>query len=468
MFRTIREIPVMRAVRAIRATRAGTRRRAEQPCSRTRGPRGRPAEGPRRHPRAESPRHREGPEHPRRDAREPGPPGGPRPAEGSRPAESSRGGAGRPPGRAGKPRRAGVLAAALALTAALAGCGTAEQAHLADGPSPTLTEFTPRIGLLLPDTHTARWETFDRPLIEAKVDQICPGCTVDYANAQGHVAAQKQQIESMITGGVDVMILDPVDARALAPAVSKAIHAGIPVVSYDRLADGPISGYVSFDARRIGRLQAEALLRAMGPEADGGQIVMMNGDPADPNATALKRGALEVFNGRVRVAKEYDTDRWRPEIAHANMSGAIAALGADGIDGVYAANDGIAGAVISALKADFVEPLPPVTGQDADLAAIQRIIAGEQYMTVYKPFQPMADAAAEMAVALGRGDPPGAIAPEHAREDTLRGVPAVQFDPISVTAGTVRDTVVRDGMYTIAQICTPKYASACARAGLTV
>ncbi|CAL9282478.1 hypothetical protein SUDANB25_00611 [Streptomyces sp. SudanB25_2051] len=369
--------------------------------------------------------------------------------------------------RSGGPR-SGPAAAALAFAVALAGCGTAEQAHLDGGPSPTLTEFTPRIGLLLPDTHTARWETFDRPLIEAKVDQICPGCTVDYANAEGGVAAQKQQVDSMITAGVDVLVLNPVDSRALSSAVTRAANAGIPVVSYDRLADGPISGYVSFDGRQIGRLQAEALLEAMGPEADGGQIVMMNGDPADPNATALERAAREALNGRVRIAKSYDTDRWRPEIAHANMAGAIAALGAGSIDGVYAANDGLAGGVVSALKANFIDPLPPVTGQDADLGAIQRIISGEQYMTVYKPFKPMAEAAAEMAVALGRGDPPNAIAPQGGGQATLRGVPALQFAPIAVTAGNVRETVVRDGMYTIGQICTPKYASACAKAGLTV
>jgi D-xylose transport system substrate-binding protein len=374
-----------------------------------------------------------------------------------------------PPHLPSRPKSCGTgTAAGAALAVALAGCGTAEQAHLEGGPSPTHTEFTPRIGLLLPDTHTARWEAFDRPLIEAKIRQVCPGCTVDYANAQGGVAVQKQQVDSMITAGVDALLLNPVDSRALGPAVAKAAGAGIPVVSYDRLADGPVSGFVSFDGRTTGRLQAEALLRAMGAEADGGQVVMMNGDPADPNALALERGALEVLNGRVRIAKAYDTDRWRPEAAHANMSGAIAALGAGSIDGVYAANDGLAGGVIAALKANFIEPLPPVTGQDADLTAIRRIIGGEQYMTVYKPFKPMAEAAAEMAVALGRGDPPNAIPPQGGGEATVRGVPAIRFTPVPVTAATVRETVVRDGMYTIAQICTPKYASACAKAGLTV
>jgi D-xylose transport system substrate-binding protein len=335
------------------------------------------------------------------------------------------------------------------------------------GPRPE-TEFTPRIGLLLPDTHTARWEAFDRPLFEAKVHQLCPGCGVEYANAQGGVATQKAQVETMITKGVDVLVLDPVDAGALSSSVRKADRSGVPVISYDRLAEGPVSGYVSFDARRIGRLQGQALLTAMGPAADGGQIVMVNGDPADPNAAALERGALDVLRGKVRIGKSYDTEQWRPENAHADMTGAVAALGADAIDGVYAANDGLAGAVIASMKADFVSPLPPVTGQDADLSAIRRILRGEQYMTVYKPFAPQAEAAAAMAVALGRGDPLDAVAPHTADDGNGRRVPAVLLTPVPVTAATVGDTVVRDGMYTVAQICTPKYASACAEAGLTV
>ncbi|WP_149181508.1 sugar ABC transporter substrate-binding protein [Streptomyces sp. TRM49041] len=375
-----------------------------------------------------------------------------------------------------KPRRHGrgrtaLGAAAVSLTVALAACGTADMAHENGGPSPgrsDRTDPTPTIGVLLPDTHTPRWETFDRPLIEKRIAEICPGCGVEYANAHGGVAQQKRQIESMITKGVDVLILDPVDSLALSSSIRRADDAGIPVVSYDRLAEGPISGYVSFDGEDVGRLQAEGLLTAMGDKADGGQIVMMNGDPADPNSGSFEKGALSVLKGRVKIGKAFDTTGWRPEIANVNMSGAIAALGAENIDGVYAANDGLAAGVISSLKANFVEPLPPVTGQDADLGAIQRIISGDQYMTVYKPFKPQAAAAAEMAVALGRGDPLDTIASHEASSGTVQGVPAVLLTPISVTAGTVRDTVVKDGMYTIDQICTPKYASACAKAGLTV
>lgn len=359
-------------------------------------------------------------------------------------------------------------AVAVCLAVTLAACGRAKQADLGDEPSIRATKSNPTIGVLLPDSHTLRWETFDRPLIEKTIRELCPACRILGANAHGAVASQKAQLESMITKGVDVLILDAIDTKALSSSVVKADMAGIPVIAYDRLAEGPISGYVSFDGVEVGRLQGTALIKGMGAKADGGQIVMLNGDPADPNAVAFERGALSVLEGRVKIGKSYDIDRWQPDIAHVRMSGAIAALGADAIDGVYAANDGLAAGAIASLKGNFIEPLPPVTGQDADLAAIQRIVQGDQYMTVYKPFKPQAEAAAAMAVALGRGDSLDDIARDEALSSTGRWVPAVLLTPIAVTAGNVRSTVVKDGMYTIDQICTSKFASACAKTGLTV
>jgi ABC-type xylose transport system substrate-binding protein len=149
------------------------------------------------------------------------------------------------------------------------------------------------------------------------------------------------------------------------------------------------------------------------------------------------------------------------------MNGAIAALGAGNIDGVLAANDSLAGAVISSLNARQVRPLPPVTGQDADLAGVRRILRGDQYMTVYKPFKPAADAAAEMAVALGRGEPVESIATGTVDSATTKDIPAVLLPSVSVTAGNIKDTLIKDGMYTIDQICTPQLRSACDKAGLT-
>ncbi|MBA2944747.1 sugar ABC transporter substrate-binding protein [Streptomyces himalayensis] len=358
--------------------------------------------------------------------------------------------------------REAAAIAALSMAVALAACGGG------DGGSADRAEDALKIGLLLPDATTARWEKDDRPLLEKKIRELCAECMVEHANGKGDVATQQQQVDSMIIRGVDVMVLAAVDAKALQPAVRKADEANVRVVAYDRLAEGPISGYVSFDGEEVGRLQGEGLLDALGDKADGSRIVMMNGDPTDPNAAAFKKGALSVLEDRVRIAKMYDNPGWRSEHAHTNMSGAISTLGADNIDGVYSANDGLAAGVISALKANKINPLPPVTGQDAELGGVQRIVTGEQYMSVYKPFEPQAAAGAEMAVALARGENLDGIA-EHTtvNSPTAQAVPAVLLTPVSLTVDNIKETVVKDGLYTIDQICTPKFRSACDKAGLT-
>ncbi|WP_314219444.1 sugar ABC transporter substrate-binding protein [Streptomyces zaehneri] len=325
----------------------------------------------------------------------------------------------------------------------------------------------PHIGLLLPDVTTPRWETQDGPLLEKKIDELCPDCAVDHANAKGDVALQQEQIDSMITKGVDAVVLVAVDARSLGPAVAKAHEADIPVISYDRLSEGPVSGYVSFDGKEVGRLQGRALLKAMGDKVPGAEIVMMNGDPSDPNTKSFQDGALSVLDGKVKIGKAYDTLQWRRETAHMNMSGAIAALGVESIDGVYAANDGLAAGSISALKANKVDPLPPVTGQDAELSALRRIVGGEQYMTVFKPFAPEAAAGGAMAVAAARGESLGQVATAEVPTSGGEAVAAVLLTPVSVTVDNIEDTVVKDGLHTVRQICTPQLRDACDRAGLT-
>ncbi|MER5193647.1 sugar ABC transporter substrate-binding protein [Streptomyces sp. NPDC002755] len=353
---------------------------------------------------------------------------------------------------------AAVTAVSAALVLAACGASTDDEPGRADGPL---------IGLLLPDVTTARWETQDRPLLEKRIGELCPECAVDHANAKGDVALQQEQMDSMITKGVDAIVLVPVDSRSLGPAVTKAHKADIPVISYDRLAEGPISGYVSFDGVEVGRLQGRALLKAMGDKVPGAQIVMMNGDPSDPNTKSFEEGARSVLAGKVKIGKAYDTLQWRTETAHMNMSGAIAALGVESIDGVYAANDGLAAGSISALKANKVDPLPPVTGQDAELSALRRIVGGDQYMTVFKPFGPEAAAAGAMAVAAARGESLEQVATGEVPTRGGEAVASVLLTPVSVTADNIEDTVVKDGLHTVRQICTPELRAACERAGLT-
>ena len=205
----------------------------------------------------------------------------------------------------------------------------------------------------------------------------------------------------------------------------------------------------------------------MGEKAAGEQVVMLNGDPTSPNAAWYRSGALSVIAGKVKIGRSYDTQGWSTDNAHANMSAAIEALGPGRIGGVLAANDEIAAGAISALKRAGVRPLPPVTGQDADLDAVRRIVAGEQYMTVYKPFGTEAAAAAAMAVTVGRGDDLRKVADATTDSPTTRNIPSVLLTPSAVTVRDIKRILVDGGEYTVDEICTREYRPACEKAGLT-
>ncbi|MFD9466106.1 substrate-binding domain-containing protein [Streptomyces sp. NPDC060027] len=364
-------------------------------------------------------------------------------------------------------RRAAVAVAAGAMAVSLAACGSAKESGGDSDSSASASKKGDaiKVGLLLPENQTARYEKFDKPLIEKKVKELTNGKgEVVYANAKQDASTQNQQVDTMITNKVDVLIVDAVDAAAIKSSVQKAKDAGIPVVAYDRLAQGPISAYTSFDNKTVGKTQGEALLTALGSKAKDGKIVMMNGSVTDPNAAQFKAGAHEVLDGKVNVGKEYDTKEWKPENANANMEAAISALGKKNIIGVYSANDGMAGGIITALKAAGLKV--PVTGQDAELAGVQRILAGEQFMSVYKPYAPEADAAAELAVALAQGKSLDTVAKDKVDSPTDKQIPSLLVPVTSLTKDNIKDTVVKDGLYKVEDICTPAYAAACKKAGL--
>ncbi|MFD5671540.1 sugar ABC transporter substrate-binding protein [Streptomyces sp. NPDC058728] len=363
-------------------------------------------------------------------------------------------------------RRAAVAVAAGAMAVSLAACGSAKEAGEKPKDSAAVGDAI-KVGLLLPENQTARYEKFDKPLIEKKVAELTRGKgEVVYANAKQDATTQNSQVDTMITNKVNVLIVDAVDSKAIAGAVKRAKDAGIPVVAYDRLAEGPIDAYTSFDNEEVGKVQGKALLEALGDKAKDGQIVMMNGSVTDPNAKLFKSGAHSVLDGKVNIGKEYDTVEWKPENANTNMAAALSALGKDKIVGVYSANDGMAGGIITALKAAGLSTLPPVTGQDAELAGVQRIVSGEQFMSVYKPYAPEASAAAEMAVALAKGEKIDGIINQKVDSPTTKAVPSVLIPVVSLTKANINDTVVKDGVYKVEEICTDKYAAACATAGI--
>jgi D-xylose transport system substrate-binding protein len=366
------------------------------------------------------------------------------------------------------PRRRALRLGAVLLAGVLvaAGCGGDDDD---DGGGASGDGDAIQIALLLPETKTTRYETQDRPMFEAKVEELCPECEIIYSNADQDESRQQQQAEAAIANGADVMVLDPVNGQAAGAIVEQAAGQDIPVISYDRLIlDTEVDYYLSFQNEEVGRLQAEALVDRLAEDgADDGTIVMINGSPDDNNASQFKAGAHSVFDeSGLTIGAEYDTPDWSPDEAQQEMDQAIAQLGEDGIDGVYAANDGTAGGAIAAMEAANFSELPPVTGQDAELAAIQRILAGDQFMTVYKAIKDEAETAAELAVALGRGeDPPEGLVNDEV-DNGAGMVPSVLLTPVAVTRENIADTVVADEFWSVEDICTADFADACAEAGL--
>jgi len=330
------------------------------------------------------------------------------------------------------------------------------------------------IALLLPESQTARYEAADRPFFEAKFKALCPNVAIIYSNANQVAAAQQQQAEAAIARGVKVLVFDPVDGDAAGAAAKAAKAKGIPVISYDRLIKGGAAPdyYVSFDNERIGKQQATALLEKLAQAGVANpKITMINGSPTDNNATLFKQGAHSVLDGKVTIVKEDAAANWKPEEAQQLMEQFIAAVGPTGFDGAYQANDGTAGGAIAAMKAAGIDPkTKPTVGQDAEVAAIQRILAGEQYATIYKQIQPEAEKTAELACALVKKEKPAEINSK-VNNGTV-DVPAVLLQAVAVTADgggstkSVADTVAKDKFYgpdTVAKICAG-YEAACTAA----
>ena len=355
--------------------------------------------------------------------------------------------------------RIGILGAGLAGIAVMAaGCGGG-----GGGGGPT-------VALLLPENQTARYETHDRPDFTAKLKQVCPKCSVLYSNATQDATKQQSQADAAMTQGAKLLVLDPVDAGSAGAIVAKAKARNIPVISYDRLiTNSQIDYYVSFDNARVGKLQATSLdarLKQLGKAT--GPIIMINGDPADNNAKLFKQGATGQFKADgVKVAKSYDTPGWLGSNAQNEAQQAITALGKNGFAAIYGANDDMAEGGIAAMKGAGIDPKTrPTTGQDAALAGVQRILAGIQYMTVYKAVTKEAQDTAELAGALAQGkQPPAGLVNQHL-SNGKKTVPSVILTPVAVTKSNIKDTIVKDKFWTVSQICTSAYAAACKSAGL--
>jgi D-xylose transport system substrate-binding protein len=351
--------------------------------------------------------------------------------------------------------RTRIAAVLIAAALALAGCGSMpDEPAAGDG----------TIAFLLPESKAARYESTDRPSFEQTVAERCASCHVLYANADQDAARQLQQAESVLTQGAGVLVLGAVDATAAIAIVEMARARGVPVIAYDRfIADSPLDYFVGVDGAKVGYLQGMALVKALeagpAPATDRFGILVVNGAATDPNAAAYKAGLARVLRGEpVEVLASHDTPDWSPDKTQAWVSDQLTQFGSR-VDGIYAANDGEAGGAISAMRAAGFDPVVPVTGQDAELAAIQRIISGDQLMTIYKAVAKQAAAAAELAVQVVHGRSPVTLA-------KLGGVPAVFLEPQIVDIHNVRRVIVDGGIYTTEEICVEPYTQACVAAGL--
>jgi D-xylose transport system substrate-binding protein len=350
--------------------------------------------------------------------------------------------------------------AALALATSMLG-GLAAMAQAAE-----VTDAT--VAFLMPDQGSTRYEEHDYPGFKAEMAKLCPGCKVIYLNAGADATRQQQQFNSVISQGAKAIVLDPVDSAAAASLVQLAQSQDIKVVAYDRpIPDAKADFYVSFNNEGIGKAIADSLveeLKARNVSPDAGGVLQINGSPTDAAAGLIKKGIhAGIAEGGYQVLAEYDTPEWAPPKAQQWASGQITRFGKK-IIGVVAANDGTGGGAVAAFNAAGVDPVPPVTGNDATIAGLQLIIAGDQYNTISKPSEIVAAAAANVAMQLLAGETPKA-------DTKLFDTPTQLFTPALVTAENLKaeiidKTVNGKPIQTPEQLCGDRYAEGCKKLGI--
>ncbi|HEX8520436.1 MAG TPA: substrate-binding domain-containing protein [Pseudonocardia sp.] len=373
-------------------------------------------------------------------------------------------------------RRAAVMAAGLGLTMALAACG---QNAAAPAPAPSGgggASAAPaaggaKIGVILPETKSsARWEGFDKPLLTAAMQ--AEGLQADIQNAQGDVQKFSTLADGMISSGVKVLVIAAIDSESGAAVAAKAKAQGIPTIDYDRLSLGGTSDYyVSFDNVKVGELQGQGLADALKGK-QGAEIIEIAGAPTDNNATLFYDGAQTALKSGYdsgafkRVEKQAIPD-WDNQVGGTTFEQILTKNG-NKVDGVLAANDGLAGAVITVLTKYGLNGKVPVTGQDATPDGLQAILRGDQYMTVYKPIKQEAEAAAKLAGALAKGDTATADGLATGKVNDPKGnrdVKSVLLTPQSITKDNVK-TVIDEGQVKASEVCVSAVSDACKQAGI--
>jgi len=303
------------------------------------------------------------------------------------------------------------------------------------------------IGFSITSLQEERWQKDKSEFIKYAEEQ---GAVVDLQVAQNDASKQISQIENMIVNGVDVIVIVPYKADALTDVIKKAHEAGIKVISYDRLAQKANSDiYVSFDNEKVGEFEAKYVIDSLSQKIDSGykaKIAYVGGSPSDNNAFLVKNGSMNILKplidlGKIEIVYDNFTPDWNSDKAYKGIKDYLVKSG-NKIDGIVAANDGTAFGSISALKEVGLSGKVPVSGQDAELAALQRIVAGTQTVTVYKPIHELSKKAVELAIKLAKGEE---IETTKTTNDGEFDVPSVLLSPTAVTKDNIDDTVIKDG-----------------------
>ena len=345
-------------------------------------------------------------------------------------------------------------------TSAAASSGASSAASSAAGSGAAGTAG--KIGVILPDTKSsARWETQDRPNLEAAFKQA--GVEFDIQNANGDKAQMATIADQMIANGDTVLAIVNLDNESGAAIEKKAAAQGVQTIDYDRLTlGGGADYYVSFDNTKVGELQGQGLAKCLG--SGDKNIVYVNGSPSDSNATLFAAGAHSVLDPMTnyKVVAEQAIPDWDNQVGGTTYEQMYTAQGGN-IQGVLAANDGLGNAVIAINKKNGVQI--PVTGQDATVQGLQNILAGDQCMTVFKDTTKEAGGLAEVAIALANGEQPTTTGTV---KDTTgnRDVAAILETPQAIDKTNVKDVVDAKGV-TAAELCTGAYAAMCTAAGIS-
>jgi D-xylose transport system substrate-binding protein len=361
---------------------------------------------------------------------------------------------------------AAVMAAAGALV--FAGCGDDEDEG-GGGAAGGGSEEAGKVAVLLPDSKSSvRWETVDRPFLQQAFDDA--GIEATITNAEADKATQQQQAEQAITNGATVILLVNLDSGSGAAIAAAAKAQDVKVIDYDRLTldTQDTDYYVSFDNEAVGKLQGEGLVSCIEEAGtQNPQIAVLNGSPTDNNATLFKNGYDSVINPKFDSGEWTEVDDqavpdWDNQRALTIFEQMLQAAD-NKIDGVLAANDGLGNAAISAIKQRKLDQIP-VTGQDATLQGIQNIVNGDQCMTVYKAIKGEADAAAELAIALAKGEEP--TVETTPIDNGAKEVPSVLLDPVAVNKDNISEYLGEPDFPTKEDICAGDLAAKCEELGI--